>query len=51
MKCIFECAYLSECLYVIECDDGERNICGRKCEKCVYEKVCEIRKRKKERKK
>lgn len=44
MKCEFECAFVDRCLYVVECDDGKRNICGAKCSKCSFESVCSINK-------
>ncbi len=42
MKCEFECAFVDRCLYVVECDDGKRIICGAKCSKCSFESVCSI---------
>ncbi len=47
MKCIFECSFLNRCLFVLECDEGKRNICGAKCSKCSFESVCSINKEKK----
>lgn len=50
MKCFFECAFVSHCLYAVECDDGKQKLCDPKCSKCSFESVCSINKSKRKNK-
>ena len=49
MKCIFECACVSLCLYAVECEDGKKKLCDPRCSKCSFESVCTINKENKKR--
>lgn len=53
MKCNFECAHISMCLWGVSCEeyikDGKGPICSGGCDKCSFESVCTINKQDKKR--